>query len=230
MRSSVWSAVAIALCGFGLADPAWTGDDKPGQFDKKVRADFMLGMGGDTAALERGIKLTEEKLKENPQQPEALAWQAASLWHTAGKAYRDGDSAKWKANLSQSLAKFDEAVQLAPENMAVRGTRGAMMLQAMLIAPESAMADLTKRAREDYTWMWEKHKTKLQRLSPHVRGELMMGMTTVLELDGKKDEAKALIEKAAKDLKGTPYGLAAAKLASGEQGVQRTCMSCHSDK
>ena len=47
-------------------------------FDYKVRADFFDGLRGDTAALDRAIKLCEDTLAREPDHAEAMVWHGAA--------------------------------------------------------------------------------------------------------------------------------------------------------
>src|SRR5262249_51334579 len=52
------------------------------RFDIKVREYFFSGFTGNTAALDKGMKMCEEALAANPKFPEAM------VWHGSGLVYR----------------------------------------------------------------------------------------------------------------------------------------------
>ncbi len=47
------------------------------RFDYKVREDLFAGFSGDNEALQRGLKVCEETLVDNPRHAEALVWRGA---------------------------------------------------------------------------------------------------------------------------------------------------------
>jgi hypothetical protein len=48
-------------------------------FEFKVRGDFFDGLRGDTAALDRAIKLCEDTLASEPDHVEAMVWHGAAV-------------------------------------------------------------------------------------------------------------------------------------------------------
>src|SRR2546423_14276946 len=66
------------------------------RFDEIVREDFFSGLRGDKGAFERAMKRTEERLKLQPSDPEALVWHGAALYYDSGRIFATGD---WKKGL-----------------------------------------------------------------------------------------------------------------------------------
>src|SRR5665647_690939 len=96
------------------------------RFDEKVREDFFDGLRGDTAAMDRAMKICEETLAKDPKHPEAMVWHGAGIVGRSSLAFRTGDRAKGIELYTAGLAEMDAAVELAPNNVGVRIPRGAV--------------------------------------------------------------------------------------------------------
>src|SRR6202795_3359397 len=87
------------------------------RFDFKVRNYFFAGFAGNAASLEKGMKICETVLAENPKHAEALVWHGAGVFYLAGQAFQKGDMQNGQEMWQRGLKEMDEAVALAPENL-----------------------------------------------------------------------------------------------------------------
>src|SRR5215472_17505263 len=98
------------------------------RFDLKVRTYFFTGFQGNQAALDKGMKITEDALAADPQNAEALVWHGAGVSFKSGQAFATGDAQKGMELWRQGMAEMDKAVALAPDKVGVRIPRGASLL------------------------------------------------------------------------------------------------------
>jgi hypothetical protein len=61
------------------------------RFDFKVRTYFFAGLVGDRASLEKGMKICEDILVNDPKQPDALVWHGTGLISESREAFQRGD-------------------------------------------------------------------------------------------------------------------------------------------
>src|ERR1700730_10744794 len=80
------------------------------RFDFLVRNDFFAGFGGDSAALDRGMKACAQGLAQKPKQPEALVWNGGGLFYMSGQLFRKGDANKGIELYARGLKEMDDAV------------------------------------------------------------------------------------------------------------------------
>ena len=112
----------------------------PSDFDHLVRADFFAGIAGDDARFTKAIERCERALEINPKHPEALVWHGAALLARAGQAFLKGDMSTGGPMFERGLQEMNDAVVLAPDNLAVLIPRGAVLLEATRRMPPE-MAD-----------------------------------------------------------------------------------------
>src|SRR5580704_13597512 len=98
------------------------------RFDMKVRQDFFAGFAGDKEAMARGMKAAEEALATDPKNAEAMVWHGSGVLSEATQAFRAGDQPKGMEFWTRGLKEMQTAVDLAPDNVAVRIPRGAVLL------------------------------------------------------------------------------------------------------
>ena len=58
------------------------------RFDMKVRNYFFAGLAGDAASLQKGMKICEDILANDPKQPEALVWHGMGLISQSREAFQ----------------------------------------------------------------------------------------------------------------------------------------------
>ena len=101
------------------------------RFDMEVRADFFAGFTGDETAFTRAMARCEEVLAGNPVHAEALVWHGSGTLNLAGRAFQRGDIKTGLELWTKGLAEMNKAVELAPDDVAVRIPRGATLFEAI---------------------------------------------------------------------------------------------------
>jgi tetratricopeptide (TPR) repeat protein len=198
------------------------------RFDFKVRADFFDGLRGDTAALDRAIKLCEETLAQQPNHPEAMVWHGAGMLGRASMAFRSGDSATGMTLYDKGLGEMDRAVELAPRSVGVRIPRGAVLLSMAPFVPEPEKSRLLARGVGDYETTLAVQAPYFDKLTLHAREQLLYGLTDGYANLGDMTKAQAYYQRMTTDAAGSPLIARAKARAAGESVDGRApCEQCH---
>ena len=139
MQKTTIAAVIILTAGVLLSQD---------RFDFKVRNYFFAGLAGDTASLQKGMKICEEILANDPKQPEALVWHGTGLVSESREAFQKGDQDKGAELWQRGLDEMDQAAELAPNDLGVRIVRGAVLLIASQYFPAEAAHPLDREGPE----------------------------------------------------------------------------------
>jgi tetratricopeptide (TPR) repeat protein len=229
MRLRIAYLAAAAMASFFMGSLSRAQD----RYDHRVRQFFFTGFTGNMEELEKGMKITEATLKENPNHAEALVWHGSGMYYQAGQAFQKGDRQKGMELAMKGIAMMDKAVELEPDNVGVRIPRGAMLLTATRFQPPSDfVASLVARAGADYEHVYKLQEKHLNQLGSHPQGELLFGMADVANRKGDKEKARAVYTQAAESLPGTPYEKFAREwLEKGTLSAQKSgCIGCHAGK
>ena len=228
MNSSI--AVACALLVGAIltaALPQRSSADE--RFDYKVRNDFFAGFAGNQAALERGMKASEEILARNPKHAEALVWHGSGLLALSGLASQKGDAEKSRELWARGLKEMDDAGTLEPENVGVLAPRGSIYIHASVSMPPAQGRPLLQKGVGDFEKIQEIQKAYFQELGTHPRGELLFGLAQGWYRLGNEDKARVYFERVVKDLPGSEYEkraktwLETKTLSKDQMG----CIGCH---
>ena len=202
------------------------------RFDLKVRNYFFAGFAGDSASLEKGIKICEDALAADPKNAEALVWHGSGVFYESGQAFQKGDQQKGGDLWQRGLKEMDQAVELAPDRLGVRVPRGAALLTASRYMPSPEMArPLLEKGLADFEKAYDLQAPYLADLSAHARGELMIGLADGYSRAGHQEKAQVWFERIQKEMKGTPYAKSASiwletkTLAPAQAG----CLGCHTE-
>lgn len=224
MKLSTWILIAGAgACVFTLLAE---------RFDMKVRNYFFAGFGGDREALERGMKICEEAIAENPTDAEALVWHGGGTYYLAGQAFQKGDMKTGMEMAQRGLKEMDDAVDLAPDTVGVRIPRGAVLLNASKFMSPDMARPLIEKGLTDYEHTLEVQSARLDQLGTHPKGELFFGLAEGYSRLGKEEQARSYFERIQRELQGTEYAkradtwLATKSLPRSETG----CVGCHTGK
>ena len=202
------------------------------RFDYKVRDDFFAGFSGDEQALSRAMKTCEDALKEDAGNAQALVWHGAGLFFEAGQAFRAGDSQRGSEYYQRSLKEMETAVQMAPDDAAVRIPRGAMLLVGSRNMPPEMARPLVEKGIGDYEHALDLQADYWSNLGTHPRGELLFGLAEGYSRLGNAAKAQSYFERIRNELPGTEYAKRAAvwletkSLLSSQTG----CVGCHTGK
>jgi len=197
-------------------------------FDTKVRADFFDGLRGDSAALDRVVKVCEDTLAGQPNHTEAMVWHGAALIGRAGVAFRSGDAATGLALFAKGQGEMDRAVELDPTNLGVRIPRGAVSLVAAPFASEPIKTQLIQHGVADFEVGLAGQTPYFAKLSLHAREQLLYGLTDGYAALGDAAKAQAMFRRMTVDAAGSSL-LARAKARAAGQAVAgpTPCQECH---
>jgi hypothetical protein len=206
------------------------GEDR---FDYQVREMFFAGFQGNSGMLEKGMKICEEVLKENPKHAEALVWHGSGVFYQAGQFFQKGEPQKGMEASMRGMGEMGRAVELEPDNVGVRVPRAAVLMTAansMSGSPQVKM--FAGPALADYEHVMKLQAHKLEKLGEHPRGELLQGLANGYRLMGDAEKAKAMFARIEQEMPGTPYAKRAAKFReAGKLEVRDTgCIGCHVQK
>ncbi len=215
----------IILALAGLASAA-TSD----RFDLKVRNYFFAGFTGDPESLDKGMKMCEAALADDPKNAQALVWHGSGLYFQSAHFFQKGDQQKGMELLQRGIGEMDQAVELAPDSIGVRIPRGSVLLGGSRLIPDPALArPLVVRALSDFERSYELQLEQLDKLGTHPRGELLIGLAEANARLGNNEKAATFYDLLEKDLPGTPYAKKAAQYRETKV-TQTGCLGCHTAK
>ena len=203
----------------------------PERFDYVVRDDLFAGLRGDTARLERAMKVCEELLAKNPKHAEALVWHGAGLMIKAGLAFQNGDQQAARALSTRGAGEMEAAVSMSPADPGVLVPRGAVLSAAARNVRDAERATAFLRtAVGDYEKAVAVQSPEFPRMSEHARGELLGGLADGWQRLGDDDRARGYLTRMAAELPGSAYAEAAKKWLDQKplnSGPALTCVGCH---
>ncbi len=191
----------------------------------------MAGFQGDQAALERASAAAAKILEAQPRHAEAMVWLGAATLKLSGDAFlKDRDQEKGTELWKKGNGQMDQAVELEPDNIAVRVTRGSTLLVVTRSpVPPEWQQELLRKAVADFTHVVELHKDGFGKLPEHSRGELLSALADGYDRLGEKERSRAELRLIVNELPGTEYAKrAGAWMENPAYPVeQRTCVGCH---
>ncbi len=203
------------------------------RFDLKVRTYFFAGFSGDTASLEKGMKMCEDSLATDPKNAEALVWHGGGLLFRAGQAFQKGDQQNGMQLWTRGLKEMDDAVEIAPEDLGVRIPRGAVLFASSRNLPSPEMArPLVEKAVSDFEEAYKLQGPDLTKLGTHPHGELLIGLADGYNRLGNQEKAQEWFERIQQDMPGTAYAKSAATWLETKSLApeQAGCIGCHTGK
>jgi hypothetical protein len=222
---------AVLLCG-SLFAVLVAAQQTPGdRFDNQVRGDMFAGLAGDSAALDRAMKLCEETLAKDPGNAQALVWHGSGLIFRGSQAVRAGEYPKGMPMMAQGLREMDEAVAKAPDQIGVLIPRGATLLEYSKHdpAPDRAHAEVEK-GLGDYEKVLTLQTSYWQSRSVHARGELLSGLAEGWLRAGDSDKARSYMDRLVRETPGSPYAARAQDFLSAAAPPKQLdwhCIGCH---
>ena len=216
--------VVAAVCVIAVAQE---------RFDIKVREYFFSGYTGNTAALDKGMKICEEALASNPQYPEAMVWHGSGLVYRSFAAFQTGDQQRGIELWRQGVQEMDHAVAIAPDNLGVLIPRGAFLLNSSHFIPDADRArSFVQKGVGDFEKVYELQKARFAELGTHPRGELMLGLADGYSRLGDQQKASQWFERIRSEMKGTLYEDSANLWLQTKSLPMRQagCLGCHTGK
>ena len=232
MRWALYVAASVYLSTLAIAAQQQEKAAAPpptARFDMEVRADFFAGFTGDDAAFTRAMARCEEVLAMNPAHAEAMVWHGSGTLALAGRAFQKGDVKTGLELWTKGLAEMNQAVALAPDDVAVRIPRGATLFEATRQLPDVTQQQaLLRVALSDYEHTLMLQKAIFSGLSDHAKGELLFGLADGWARAGDKEKAKLYFERLTADASGSGRAkYARAWLAGTPPASPGRCVGCH---
>jgi tetratricopeptide (TPR) repeat protein len=199
-----------------------------GRFDMEVRADFFAAFSGDMTRFERAMARCEEVLAADPNHAEAMVWHGSGVFFRAGLAFQKGDVQNGMTLYQQGIGEMQRAVDLAPDNVAVRIPRGAVLLEATRQMPEPQAKALLQIGVADFEHTLKLQESYFAKLSDHAKGELLFGLADGWARLGDKQKATQYFMRLTTDA-GTSgrSGYAKAWLDGTPPASPGRCVGCH---
>jgi hypothetical protein len=119
-------------------------------FDSLRVKDFQAGFGGDSEAFEALMMIIDEALIENPKNARAKVAHGIGIFRRAGDALQKGDMQASGKLYQAAIHEMEEAVQLEPNNIAVRVPRGAALITASRFMPAPMVKPLLESGLSDF--------------------------------------------------------------------------------
>lgn len=217
--------LTIILGVFELAAPL-----SAQRFDMVVRADFFAGYAGDEARLQRAMALCERILADDPTHAEALVWHGSGLLFQAGRAFQNGDAQRGMQLFQTGLKQMNDAVSIAPDEVAVLIPRGAVLLAATANMDPAQARPLVEQAVADYEKVLSIQAPHFDTLGDHPRGELLFGLAEGSARLGRLDKARMYFERLVRDAPTsgqTPRAQAWLTTGSVPKVAGIGCVGCH---
>lgn len=201
------------------------------RFDTLVRNDFFAGLAGNKEAFERAMKKIEETLARDPKHVEAKVWHGAGVFFRSSEAFQKGDTATGLKLWQGGLDEMEEAVKLAPTNIAVLIPRGASLIASSRYTPPDFARPILKTGLSDFEKVLHIQEPTFGKLSTHSRGELLIGLADGWSRLGEKDKARQYFQRIATELSGSVYEQKAKAWLEDKPEVKSpeffNCSGCH---
>jgi hypothetical protein len=232
MRVVLKAVVLVAALGLPAVAAQQEPRPKNVPFYTWVREDTFAGfMADDMARFERGIQKTQEYLKEDANNMDAVNWLGAGLVYRAVRAFRAGDDAKGDEWFREGVAMMDKAVAAQPANVGIRATAGGTLMRFLAELPERHYRVALEKSRDHYVALYKAQEPIVDKLPPHLRGEVLAGVAeTELRL-GNRDAATVYLNRIVTGMPNTRYAQIAEMWAKSPESPAKkdrlVCQSCH---
>lgn len=196
--------------------------------------DFFAAMNGDQAAFQRAMSATEKLIAENPNHAEALVWHGIGTSMGGGQEAEKGNLPRAMELLQKGIEEMARAVDLAPDNIAVRIPRGAALRDMTRDMPPAMAQPLLEAARTDFQHTFDMQKDYLDKIpKPHPLGELLQGLGDIYSRQGKTEEAAKYYGMIPERVPDTEYAKRASEWLKTRQplpAAQSGCIGCHTGR
>lgn len=202
-------------------------------FDDQVRGEFFSGFFGNRVALESAMKSAEDEIASNAaDKAEALAWHGGGLMVLSGDKFREGDPATAGELWARGVEEMNQAGDLAPKNPAVLIPRAAIWMGVSRQAPPDRARPLLVKAVADYEAVYRIQEPYFDKLSPHMKSQLLFGLADGYNRIGNQEKARFYFEKLALLGGGTDHVDQAKAYLAGEKYTVNGpgCNGCHTSK
>lgn len=167
-----------------------TADSKILKFDQATEQEFIKGIQGDTAALERALQTSEKILASNPKDALALVWRGGARLVQARTAFYQGDFSTGSSLWRQGLNEMEKAVEFAPNDPKVLLVRGSTWFGASKEFPDPNEASrLLQTAIGDFEKIIAASGNDLKQLPVEIH-YILLNLAEGYERQGDKTKAR----------------------------------------
>lgn len=197
-----------------------------------LREDIFAGfMADDMERFAKGERNIQTLLETRPAaKPELLTWKAGAVTYRAVLAHEANRNDEFRQKYQEALDLFAQARQAGPDHIGVIAATGGIYLMFADRLPEEYRAAAWARAYDRYQELWKMQAQDVDKLPPHMKGELFAGLATSAMRTGRTEEAMRHLDKILEVLPGTPYAAVAKKWKENPKASADTsmsCMTCH---
>lgn len=197
-----------------------------------VREDIFAGfMADDMTRFERGEKNIQLLMEQRPDQKgNLLAWKGGALLYRAVRANENKRADEFQRYYQQALDAFAEARKQTVGNEGVAAVTGGSFALFADRLPNEYRAAAWSTAYDNYQALYKLQAPFVDKLPPHLRGEVLAGVAQTAQRTGRKEEAAQFVDKMLALLGGTPYEPMAKKWKANPESAANsslTCMTCH---
>ncbi len=197
-----------------------------------VREDIFAGfLENDLKRLARGEKSVEALLVSRPNfKAELLAWKAGAQIYRAVLAHEKNNKQEFQQRYKDTLAWFDEAIKLSPNNGGVHSVRGGSFELFADRLPKELQAEAWAKAYESFSLLYKQQAASIAQMPVHFKGEVLGGLAQSAQRTGHTAEMNMSVDKILEVLANTPYENVAKqwkKNPASAANTSITCLSCH---
>lgn len=230
-----WNKAVLATFAVAAGSLAFAGQEqrpKNVPFYQWVREDTFAGfMADDMVRFERGMQKTQEYLKEDANNMDALNWLGAGTVYRAVRAFDAGDDVKGDQLFRDAVAMMDKAAAAAPDNIGVRATAGGTLILFASRLPDRHYRTGLEKAREHYAVLYKLQAAQLDKYPLHLKGEVLAGAAETEFRAGNRETANTYLNKIVTGMPGTRYAQVAETWLKSPESVTKkdrlACQSCH---
>ena len=215
--SLILFAAIVLIAQSQNASAQKTADSKTLKFDQATEQEFIKGIQGDSAALERAMKTSERILANNPKDALALVWQGSARLIQARNAFYQGDFSTGSSVWAQGLSEMEKAVEFAPNDPNVLIVRGSTWYRASKEFPDPNEANrLLQTAIGDFEKIIAANSNNLK-LLPAEMQFILLDLAEGYERQGDKTKARNFYQRLSTETTGKTRETAVKWLEANKQ-------------
>ncbi|HYP30214.1 MAG TPA: hypothetical protein VE262_26145 [Blastocatellia bacterium] len=197
-----------------------------------LREDIFAGfLTDDMERFGRGERNIQLLLEKRPaDKASLLAWKAGAMLYRAVRAHENNRKEEFEKNYQQALDLFAQAGKLNPADGGVVAVTGGSYALFADRLPEPYRAAAWAQAYASYNELWKHQSPIVDKLPPHLKGELLGGLAQSAQRTGRTEEMTQHLDKILAVMRDTPYESIAKqwkKDPAAAAGTSITCLSCH---
>lgn len=197
-----------------------------------VREDIFAGIrDGDMDRLARGERSIDVLLEKRPaDRPGLLAWKAGALLYRSVLALEAKRPEEFAEKYARVLDLLAEAKKLGPDDPGVAAVTAGMYAVLADRLPETPRGRAWSAAYDAYQALWKRQARDVEKLPPHMRGELLGGLAQSAQRTGHTKERDEYLDKLLAVAPDSEYARVAKNWKADPKAASETrmtCLSCH---